>query len=59
MDTIKINLYTNIISILCILGTTLSGYSYYIETKNDFDNTYEAMCDINEHVSCTRVFTSK
>lgn len=41
------------------IGIILSIYAYYVETQSELDSNYEAMCDINEHISCTKVFSSK
>jgi uncharacterized membrane protein len=40
------------------IGALLSLYSFYVEMSAEADENYEAMCDINEYVSCTKVFTS-
>lgn len=42
-----------------IIGFILSVYAYIVETSKELDSSYTAMCDINEHMSCSRVFTSK
>ncbi|XP_046679829.1 vitamin K epoxide reductase complex subunit 1-like [Homalodisca vitripennis] len=41
------------------VGFILSVYAYVVETSKEHDSTYSALCDINEHMSCSRVFTSK
>ncbi|XP_074653539.1 vitamin K epoxide reductase complex subunit 1-like [Tubulanus polymorphus] len=41
------------------LGIFISVYSLYIELKAFKDKNYRAFCDFNEHMSCTRVLTSK
>lgn len=43
----------------CFVGLALSCYAFYVETKKEYDDSYVAMCDINEHMSCTKVFSSK
>lgn len=43
----------------CVIGLGLSYYAYVVETKKEQDDSYEAMCDISEHVSCTKVFMSE
>lgn len=43
----------------CIVGFVLSYYAYYVELAKEEDDSYEAVCDINEHVSCTKAFSSK
>lgn len=51
--------YSAFIAIACMIGTGLSLYSYYVETMIAEDRNYEAMCDISEQISCSKVFTSK
>lgn len=41
------------------IGVILSIYAYYVEIQSEKDSNYEALCDINEHISCTNVFSSK
>lgn len=48
-----------LISIACFAGAGLSLYSYYVEMKLHEDESYEAMCDISEQISCSKVFTSE
>ncbi|KAG8223297.1 hypothetical protein J437_LFUL001171 [Ladona fulva] len=42
----------------CVLGILLSYYAYVIETNKEKDESYEAMCDISEHMSCSKAFMS-
>ncbi|XP_076242422.1 vitamin-K epoxide reductase [Calliopsis andreniformis] len=61
MSGVKKSMYklnTGIIS-ACILGFAASYYSYVVETAKEEDDSYTAMCDISEHVSCTKVFSSE
>lgn len=51
--------YSAFIAIACMIGTGLSVYSYYVETMLAEDSSYEAMCDISEQISCSKVFTSE
>lgn len=44
---------------LYILGISLSAYAFYVETKAEGDNDYKALCDINEKMSCSKVFLSE
>lgn len=44
---------------LCLLGLGLSIYSYIVELEIEQDENYKAMCDINEHMSCTKAFKSE
>ncbi|XP_015512123.1 vitamin K epoxide reductase complex subunit 1 [Neodiprion lecontei] len=43
----------------CIVGFALSYYAYIVETSKEHDSSYEAMCDISEHISCTKAFMSE
>lgn len=47
------------VQILCVVGVVVSLYAYYVETKAEADDGYEAMCDLSETISCTKVFTSE
>lgn len=51
--------YSAFISIACIVGAGLSMYSYYVEMKLATDSSYEAMCDVSEEFSCSKVFKSQ
>ncbi|XP_011874956.1 PREDICTED: vitamin K epoxide reductase complex subunit 1 [Vollenhovia emeryi] len=44
---------------LCVIGLGLSYYAYVVETRKEQDDSYVAMCDISENVSCTKVFASE
>ncbi|XP_071944107.1 vitamin K epoxide reductase complex subunit 1-like protein 1 [Antedon mediterranea] len=44
---------------LCLAGVILSLYALYVENMKEINNAYTALCDINEQVSCSKVFTSK
>lgn len=43
---------------LSLAGFLLSLYTSYVEIRAERDHSYQAMCDISERVSCTKVFTS-
>ncbi|XP_055526474.1 vitamin K epoxide reductase complex subunit 1-like protein 1 [Wyeomyia smithii] len=43
---------------LSLAGFLLSLYTSYVEIRVERDHGYQAMCDISERVSCTKVFTS-
>jgi len=45
--------------ILCAVGISLSIYAYHVETTKETDHDFQAMCDISETMSCSKVFTSK
>lgn len=51
--------YSAAIAVACLIGTGLSVYSYYIANKIEEDESYEALCDINEHVSCSQLYQSE
>uniref|UniRef100_A0A6B2E969 vitamin-K-epoxide reductase (warfarin-sensitive) n=1 Tax=Phlebotomus kandelakii TaxID=1109342 RepID=A0A6B2E969_9DIPT len=42
-----------------LIGLLLSVYSTHVEIQLELDNDYEALCDLNEGISCTKVFSSK
>ncbi|XP_055617366.1 vitamin K epoxide reductase complex subunit 1-like protein 1 [Toxorhynchites rutilus septentrionalis] len=43
---------------LSLAGFLLSLYTSYVEIRVERDHSYQAMCDISERVSCTKVFSS-
>lgn len=43
----------------CLQGFALSYYGYVVEMAKEENDSYEAMCDISEHVSCTKAFMSE
>jgi len=43
---------------MCFFGMGLSYYSYVVEMAKEHDDKYVAMCDINEHMSCSKAFMS-
>uniref|UniRef100_A0A6J0UXK5 vitamin-K-epoxide reductase (warfarin-sensitive) n=1 Tax=Pogona vitticeps TaxID=103695 RepID=A0A6J0UXK5_9SAUR len=45
--------------LLCAAGLALSVYAFHVETSKERDASYQAMCDINAAISCSRVFTSR
>lgn len=51
--------YNKSIAVTCAVGMLLSAYAYYVEVSAESDHDYNAMCDISEHISCTKVFTSE
>lgn len=42
-----------------LVGVALSAYAVYVGTKLEEDENYEAVCDISEYVSCSKVFKSE
>ena len=48
-----------IIQILAISGLLLSGYALYVKGRAESDKDYYPLCDLNEHISCTKAFLSR
>ncbi|KDR18052.1 Vitamin K epoxide reductase complex subunit 1-like protein 1 [Zootermopsis nevadensis] len=46
------------IHLTCFFGMGLSYYAYVVETTKEHDESYVAMCDISEHMSCSKAFMS-
>lgn len=46
------------IHLMCFFGMGLSYYAYVVEMTKEHDDNYVAMCDISEHMSCSKVFMS-
>lgn len=61
MPTVKrsVNKLNAGIAAVCVLGFAASYYAYLVEKAVEEDDLYEAMCDISEHVSCTKAFSSE
>lgn len=53
------NCYCNGLAAVSALGVIISIYAFHVESRAEQDSNYEAMCDISERVSCTKVFSSK
>ncbi|XP_063916154.1 vitamin K epoxide reductase complex subunit 1-like protein 1 isoform X2 [Zophobas morio] len=47
------------ITFFCIVGLGLSIYAYVVELQAENNSKYVAMCDISEHMSCTKAFRSE
>lgn len=47
------------IVLFSVVGLGLSVYALIVESKIETDANYEAMCDINDHISCTKAFSSE
>jgi len=45
--------------LLCVIGITLSAYALHVKFSKMHNKDYKALCDISEHMSCSKVFTSK
>jgi vitamin-K-epoxide reductase (warfarin-sensitive) len=43
---------------MCFFGLGVSYYAYVVEMTKEHDANYVAMCDISEHMSCSKVFMS-
>lgn len=48
-----------ILFLLCGLGVGASYYAFFVENAVEHNEKYQAMCDISEEVSCTKVFATK
>ncbi|XP_044729488.1 vitamin K epoxide reductase complex subunit 1 [Chrysoperla carnea] len=55
----SLNFINTLIIFTNIIGFILSLYAYHVETQKEIDVNYEAMCDINEFISCSKAFSSK
>lgn len=51
--------YKGAVVFLCLLGYVVCVYALSVEFHVEADPQYEAMCDINEKMSCTKVLTSE
>ena len=56
---VSLSVYRQSVTILCLVGISLTLYAFYVETRKSNDPTYRAACDINENMSCSRVLTSR
>jgi len=56
---VSLSVYHQSVTILCLVGISLSLYAFYVETRKISDPSYRAACDINEYMSCSRVLTSR
>ncbi|XP_014244184.1 vitamin K epoxide reductase complex subunit 1-like protein 1 [Cimex lectularius] len=54
----KLKLQNFTIKLFSVLGFLVSLYSYYVEMKVEHDKNYIALCDISEHISCSKAFNS-
>jgi len=51
--------YKGILVLLCMLGISVCIYALSVEFHVEANPEYEAMCDINDKMSCTKVLTSE
>lgn len=58
-DHLKMTCYSFVIFIVSLLALGLSIYTVHVDYEAYNDEHYRALCDINEKISCTKVFTSK
>lgn len=42
-----------------VIGILVSTYALYVELTVEAHPEYKALCDISEHVKCSRVLTSE
>lgn len=56
---VSTSVYHRIVTILCLIGISLSLYAFYVETRKSHDPTYQAACDLGTRMSCSRVLTSR
>lgn len=42
-----------------MVGLVLSFYAYNVKIQKEQDDSYVAMCDISEHISCTKAFVTE
>lgn len=42
-----------------VVGSLLSVYAVYVEYEASQNDSFEALCDISDEVSCSKVFTSE
>ncbi len=47
------------ILLFSILGMALSSYAVYVEHMKAMDDSFKALCDMNETISCSKVFSSE
>lgn len=45
--------------ITSLVGLGLSVYAFNVEVKMEEDHKYSPMCDLHEHMSCSKAFMSK
>lgn len=48
-----------VVSLATSIGCILSIYALFVEHQANLNSQYEAVCDIDEGISCSKVFTSE
>lgn len=48
-----------VVLIATVVGSLLSLYAVYVEYEASQNDSFEALCDISDEVSCSKVFTSE
>lgn len=56
---LSLNRVNSYFTLSCVIGVLLSCYAYVVELRKEADAGYVASCDISEHMSCTKAFSSK
>jgi len=51
--------YKGALVLLCMLGFVVCTYALFVEFHVEANPDYQAMCDINDKMSCTKVLTSQ
>ncbi|XP_030751764.1 vitamin K epoxide reductase complex subunit 1-like protein 1 [Sitophilus oryzae] len=51
--------YNKLLIFMCLLGLGLSLYAYTVELRLEQNKNYKPLCDIAEHMSCTKAFDSE
>lgn len=60
MNTSRALHYSRVLNtLLCSLGMVVSIYAVFVEFKLEVDKDYVALCDINQVMACSKVFSSK
>ena len=47
------------LELISVIGLSISVYAIYVENKKTQDESYQALCDIGEKISCSAVLTSE
>ncbi|GLH00951.1 Vitamin K epoxide reductase complex subunit 1-like protein 1 [Gryllus bimaculatus] len=55
---VQASTYGKAIVFTCTVGIALCVYAFVVEERKSQDAKYQAVCDLSEHMSCSRVLTS-